>query len=44
MAKAGNPTVEAVSAYYAAVRWPSAVGDVITKECVDCANKIINTP
>ena len=41
MAKAGNPTVEAVSAYYATVRWSSAGGDVITKEFVDCAMTVL---
>ena len=41
MAKAGTPTVEAVSAYYATVRWSSAGGDVITKEFVDCAMTVL---
>ena len=41
IAKSGNPTVEAVSACCATVRWSSAGGDVISKEFVDCAMTVL---
>ena len=41
IAKSGNPTVDAVSAYYATVRWSSADGDVIPKEFAGCAMTVL---
>ena len=41
MSKAGNPTIEAVSAYYATVRWSSMSEDGISTEFVKCAIAVL---